>query len=61
MNDEAGGNEPLAIMIEERAAACRVVERPAETVLHQTGLMLVGGYFPDFLDADAEFLRLAPL
>ena len=39
----------------------RIVERPAERVLHQSGLVLVRRDLPQLLQADAEFLRLAAL
>src|SRR5690606_5197125 len=41
------------------AAAGLPVERPAETVLHEPGLVFLRPYLPQLLDADAEFLRLA--
>src|SRR5258708_4056577 len=46
-------------MIEERAAAGAVIERPAEAVLHQAGPVPLGRNLPKLLEADAEFLRLA--
>src|SRR5262249_27432222 len=42
MNDEADRHEPLAEMIHEGAAAGPVVERPAQSVHDQAGLMLLG-------------------
>ena len=48
-------------MIEERAAAGAIVERPAERVLHQARPVLVGRDLPQLLEADAVLLRLAAL
>jgi len=45
-------------MIEERAAAGGIVERPAEGVLDQPRLVFCRIDLPDFLQADAEFRRL---
>ena len=39
----------------------RVVERPAEGVLHQARPVLLRRDLPELLQADAEFLRLAAL
>ncbi len=46
-------------MIEERAAAGGVVERPTERVLHQAFLKALRRDLPELLQPDAEFLRLA--
>ena len=46
-------------MIEERAAAGAVIERPAEGMLHQSLPVLVGLDLPQFLEPDSKFLRLA--
>ena len=46
-------------MIEERAAAGAVIERPAKCVLHQARAMLFRCNLPKLLQANAEFLRLA--
>src|SRR5262245_45025027 len=46
-------------MIEERAAARAVVERPAERVLHKTGLVLRRRDLPQLLEAEPELRRLA--
>ena len=61
MNDEADRNQIVVEVIEERAAAGGIVERPAERVLHQPGLVLVRRDLPELLQAEAEFLRLAAL
>ncbi len=61
VDDEPDRNEVLAIVVEERAAAGRVVERPAERVLHEPALVLVRRHLPQLLEADAELLRIAPL
>ena len=57
MDDEADRHQPLAEMIEERAAAGLVVERPAHGVLDEAGPVLLGRHLPQLLQADAEFLR----
>ena len=59
VDDEAHGNEVLAIVIEERAAAGGIVERPAERMLDETRLVLFGRDLPQLLEADAELLRIA--
>ena len=59
MHDEADRHEVVVEVIEERAAAGAVVERPAERVLHQARLVLLRRDLPELLEADAEFLRLA--
>ena len=61
MDDEADRNQIVAEVIQERAAAGAVVERPAQRVLHQTLVVLVRRNLPQFLQPDAEFLRLAVL
>ncbi len=60
VHDEADGHVALAEMVEERAAAGGVVERPAERVLHQSGLEFRFGDLPELLQPDAVLLRLAP-
>ena len=60
MNDKTDGAEILAPVIQEQAAAGVVVQRPAHAVQHQTLFVLAGRQLPQFLQADAEFLRLAP-
>ena len=42
VHDEADRHQIVVEVIEERAAAGRIVERPAERVLHQPGLCLSG-------------------
>ncbi len=59
VDDEADRHEVVAIVVEERTAAGLVVERPAERVLNEARFVLVGRDLPQFLEADAEFLRLA--
>ena len=59
MHDEADRHQVVVEVIEERAAAGAVVERPAERVLHQAGRVLVRRDLPQLLQPDAEFLRLA--
>src|SRR6516165_1902793 len=59
MHDEADRDQVVVVMIKERAAACPVVQRPAEGVLDQAFLMPGRIDLPDFLKADAEFRRLA--
>ena len=59
MHDEPDRHQIVVEMIEKRAAAGRIVERPAEGVLDQTGLVLVRRDLPQLLEADAVFLRLA--
>src|SRR5262249_20607967 len=54
MHDKADRNEIVAEMIDERAAAGAVVERPAESVLHQSALVFVGRNLPKLLETDAE-------
>ena len=61
VDDEADRHEVLAVVIEERAAAGAVVERPAERVLHEAGLVLLRLDLPQLLEADAVLLRLAAL
>src|SRR5260370_31327342 len=52
VEDEADRYEGIAIVIEKRAAAGRIVERPAHGVLHQTGAMLVRRDLPQLLQSD---------
>src|SRR5205085_4484306 len=61
MNDEADRNQVVVEVIEERAAAGGIIERPAERVLDQPRLMLVRRNLPKLLQAQAELLRLAPV
>jgi hypothetical protein len=57
MHDEADGDQIVVVVIEERAAAGRIVQRPAERMLDQTFAVLGGIDLPDLLEADAEFRR----
>ncbi len=59
VHDEADRHQVVVEVIEKRAAAGRIVERPAEGVLHQSRPELVRRDLPQFLEADAELLRLA--
>src|SRR5262249_33212447 len=59
MDHEPDRYEVVAVVVEERAAAGRISERPAEGVLHETGLVLLRRDLPQLLEADAELLRLA--
>ena len=52
-------NQIVAKMIEERTATCLIIERPAYGVLDQARLMLAGLDFPQFLETNSIFLRLA--
>ena len=61
VDDETDRHEIVAEMIEERAAAGAVVERPAHGVLHKPALVILRRDLPQLLQADAEFLRLAVL
>ena len=61
MDDEADRNQIVVEVIEERAAAGAVVERPAERVLDEAAAVFVRRDLPQLLQADAEFLRLACL
>ena len=57
MQNEADRDLVVVVVVEERAAAGGIVERPAETVLHQTGLVLVRRDLPELLQSKAELLR----
>src|SRR5262245_37789980 len=59
VNDEAYGNERIFEMIEKGAAARAVVERPAEGMLDKTRTVQRRVDPPEFLESNAEFLRLA--
>src|SRR5258708_13047214 len=61
MHHEADRHEPLVEMIEERAAARAVVERPAKRMLHQTRAMLLRRDLPQLLHAEPEVLWFATL
>src|SRR4029079_6413098 len=58
MNDEADGDEVIAVVVENRSAAGPIVERPAERVLNQTRPVLGGRDLPELFEADAVLLRL---
>src|SRR4029077_13754619 len=59
MHDEADRDEIVVVMIEKRAAAGLVVQRPAQRMLNQALLVLRWIDLPDLLQADPEFRRLA--
>src|SRR5476651_1203661 len=59
MHDEADRHQIIVIVIEERAAAGGIAERPAERMLDQALLVFRGVDLPDLLEANAEFRRLA--
>src|ERR1700730_17736631 len=59
VNHETNGDESVFEMIEERAAAGAIVERPAEGMLDAARPVQRGIDPPKLLQADAEFLRLA--
>src|SRR5262249_4318702 len=59
MNHEANRYEAVVIVIEKRAATRAVVERPAQSVLYQPWPVAIRRNLPQFLEADAEFRRLA--
>ena len=61
MHDEADRHQIVAEVIDERAAAGCVVERPADGVLDEAGPVLLRRDLPEFLDADAVCLRVAVL
>ena len=48
-------------MIKERSSARAIVERPAERVLYQAGLVRFGAHLPQLLEPDPVLLWLAPL
>ena len=60
MHDEADRHQVVVEVIEERAAAGAVVERPAEACAAPgRARCLLRRDLPQLLEADAEFLRLA--
>src|ERR1700722_14734012 len=61
VNDEADRNQIVVEMIEERAAAGAVAERPAHRMLHQAAAKLFRRDLPQLLQADADILRLPVL
>ncbi len=58
MNDEAGGDELLAEVVNERAAAGGTVERPPLAVHDEPRTVLRGRHLPQLLDPDAVLLRV---
>src|SRR4051794_33922474 len=58
MHDESDRYEVVAEVIDERAAPGIRIERPALAVQHEAFLVLAGRGLPQFLDADAVFLRI---
>src|SRR5271165_340588 len=46
MQHEANGHLAIAIVVKERAATGPVIERPAERVLHEAGLVLIRSDLP---------------
>ena len=61
VDDKADRDQIVVEVIDERAAAGGIAERPAERVLHEAAPMLVRRDLPELFEADAEFLRLAIL
>ena len=61
VHDETDRHQVFIEVIQERAAASAHVERPAEGMLDQAGLVLGRVDFPQLLQADAELLRVASL
>src|SRR5690606_11871113 len=57
VNDEADRNLIVFKVIEERAATGRAAQRPAERMLHEAWLVVLGLDLPKLFHADAEFLR----
>ena len=51
-------DEPLAVVVDERAAAGARVERPSLAVQHEAFLVLLRRDLPELLDADPVFLRI---
>src|SRR5450759_3797268 len=61
MQNKSDRHQIVVEMIEKRAAAGAPIERPAERMLHQPLAMLLGRDLPKLLQAEPEFLRLAPV
>src|SRR5438105_6867317 len=61
VHDKADRHQIIVEVVEERSAAGRIVERPAERMLHQALAMLARRDLPELLQTDAEFCRLAAL
>ena len=58
MNDEAGRNQILAIVVDERTAPRERIERPALAMPYQSLAVLRRRNLPKLLDADSVFLRI---
>ena len=61
VDDEADRDLVVLEMVEEGTTPRVRLQRPAERVLDQPRLVLFGRDLPQFLEADAEFLRLASI
>ena len=61
MHHEADRHEAVLQMIQKRAAAGGIIQRPAERMLHETGLVQRGVDLPKLFEAEPIFLRLASL
>ncbi len=59
IGDQADIEPAVFGVIDEAAAGCGIVEWVTEIMVHPALLVPVGGNFPDFLDPEAIFLRLA--
>src|SRR5690606_28520339 len=57
MHDQPQIELPILCVIGKATAPGRIVEREAEIVVRLSQLVPVGRYLPDFLDAEAIFLR----
>ncbi len=60
MDHKTDGAEIVAPVVHEQSAAGFIVQRPAHAMQHQTFFVLAGRQLPQFLETDAELLRLAP-
>ena len=58
MHHEADGHQVGAVVIQKRAAAGLVVERPAQSVLNQARPVLVRLHLPQLFQAEPVLLRL---
>ena len=59
MHHKADRAKIVAPVVHEQAAAGLIVQRPAHAVQHKALFVLGGGKLPQFLQPDAELLRLA--
>ena len=59
MQHEADRHQIVVEVIEERAAAGRAIERPAERMLHQALAVFLRRDLPKFFQSEPEFLRIA--